>query len=104
MSCKACNIGKRNDYNNVPVSGLIAALLDVWPRGCIIDWMGVRNFPVLIQESPVRQVAEHHNGTAKGTAPSCHLLHFRSKTNVVISCNSTMFLSFEINVWEKGTW
>lgn len=56
-------------------------------------------------------MAEHHNSTAKGTAllhtgdlaPSCHLLHFRSKTNVVILCNSTMFLSIEINVWEKGT-
>lgn len=25
MLCKACNIGKRNDYNDVPVSGLIDA-------------------------------------------------------------------------------
>lgn len=33
MLCKACNIGKRNDYNNVPVSGVKAA--DCSTSGCL---------------------------------------------------------------------
>lgn len=75
MLCKACNIGKRNDYNNVPVGGLRAA--DWGTSGCsamrvFIDGMGVRTFPVLIQESPGRQVAEHPNSTASGNALPRH--------------------------------